>query len=162
MDCVAVGHGLTPSTDITRLLHAKHHYSREAGGWIAQTNENGQTSRERLFVAGDGAGISGAAAAIEQGKRVGLSCVHVVQSNTAPDPEAENLNKSWQHAARFGQKMAAMMALREGHVDSIPPQTVVCRCEDVTRAEIEQACEAGAHDVNQLKAWTRCGMGPCQ
>ena len=58
--------------------------------------------------------------------------------------------------------MAAMMALREGHVESIPPQTVVCRCEDVTRAEIEQACADGAHDVNQLKAWTRCGMGPCQ
>ncbi|MBP2200414.1 NAD(P)/FAD-dependent oxidoreductase [Pantoea cypripedii] len=162
VDCVAVGHGLTPSTDITRLLHAKHDYSREAGGWIAQTDENGQTSRERLFVAGDSAGIRGAAAAIEQGKRVGLACVALIRGETAAASEAENLTKAWQHAARFGQKMAAMMALREGHVESIPQDTVVCRCEDVTRAEIEQACEAGARDVNQLKAWTRCGMGPCQ
>lgn len=162
VDCVAVGHGLTPSTDITRLLHAKHHYCREAGGWIAQTDANGQTSRERLFVAGDAAGIRGAAAAIEQGKQVGLACVGIIRGHTGPEPAAENFSQAWQHAARFGQRMAAMMALREGHVKSIPPATVVCRCEDVTRAEIEQACEAGAHDVNQLKAWTRCGMGPCQ
>lgn len=162
VDCVAVGHGLTPSSDITRLLHAKHHYSREAGGWVAQTDEKGQTSRERLFVAGDGAGIRGAAAAIEQGKRVGLACVDIIRGNNASEAEADGLTRAWQHAARFGQKMAAMIALREGHVKCIPPETVVCRCEDVTRAEIEQACEAGARDVNQLKAWTRCGMGPCQ
>lgn len=162
VDCVAVGHGLTPSSDITRLLHAKHHYSRAAGGWIAQTDEKGQTSRERLFIAGDGAGIRGAAAAFEQGKRVGLACVSIVRGHEEPKSEAQNLSQAWQNAAIFGQKMAAMMALREGHVTTIPPNTVVCRCEDVTRAEIEQACEAGAHDVNQLKAWTRCGMGPCQ
>jgi bacterioferritin-associated ferredoxin len=41
-------------------------------------------------------------------------------------------------------------------------ETVVCRCEDVTRAEIEETLEAGAFEVNQLKSWTRCGMGPCQ
>lgn len=162
VDCVAVGHGLTPSSDITRLLHAQHHYSRQAGGWIAQTDENGQTSRERLFVAGDNAGIRGAAAAVEQGKRVGLACVDIISGQQASQPEAENLARRWRHAAAFGEKMAAMMALREGHVESIPPHTVVCRCEDVTRADIEQACEAGARDVNQLKAWTRCGMGPCQ
>lgn len=162
VDCVAVGHGLTPSTDITRLLHAKHHYVREAGGWIAQTDANGQTSRERLFVAGDGAGVRGAAAAIEQGKRVGLACVSLLRDNALPEQEAANLSRAWQHAARFGRSMAAMMALREGHVESIPPDAVVCRCEDVTRADIEQACLAGARDVNQLKAWTRCGMGPCQ
>jgi len=39
---------------------------------------------------------------------------------------------------------------------------VVCRCEDVTRARIEAAVEAGARDVNQIKSTTRCGMGPCQ
>lgn len=162
VDCVVVGHGLTPSSDVTRLLHAKHHYSRAAGGWIAQTDENGQTSRERLFVAGDGAGIRGAAAATEQGKRVGLACVALLRDDNSPASEVQTINIAWQQAAAFGQKMAAMMALREGHVTAIPPDTVVCRCEDVTRAEIEQAGEAGARDVNQLKAWTRCGMGPCQ
>jgi bacterioferritin-associated ferredoxin len=39
---------------------------------------------------------------------------------------------------------------------------VVCRCEDVTRAEIEEAVQAGARTLDQVKAFTRCGMGPCQ
>ena len=39
---------------------------------------------------------------------------------------------------------------------------VVCRCEEVTRGQIEQALDAGACEVNQLKHFTRCGMGPCQ
>ncbi|HJO97639.1 MAG TPA: (2Fe-2S)-binding protein, partial [Rhodospirillales bacterium] len=45
---------------------------------------------------------------------------------------------------------------------TITAETVVCRCEDVTRGEIEETLEAGAFEVNQLKSWTRCGMGPCQ
>ena len=44
----------------------------------------------------------------------------------------------------------------------IPAETIVCRCEDVTRAEIDAGYDAGARDVNQLKHFTRCGMGPCQ
>ena len=47
-------------------------------------------------------------------------------------------------------------------VGLVTPETVVCRCEDVTRSEIEAALDAGAGDVNQVKSWTRCGMGPCQ
>ena len=58
--------------------------------------------------------------------------------------------------------MARLMAPRSGQVEAIAYDTVVCRCEDVTRAEVEEALERGAADVNQLKSWTRCGMGPCQ
>jgi bacterioferritin-associated ferredoxin len=54
------------------------------------------------------------------------------------------------------------MALRPGQVQGIQPETIVCRCEEVTRADIDAACDAGARDMNQLKAWTRCGMGLCQ
>ena len=32
----------------------------------------------------------------------------------------------------------------------------------MTRAEIDAGYDAGARDVNQLKHFTRCGMGPCQ
>ncbi|SAL33720.1 (2Fe-2S)-binding protein [Caballeronia udeis] len=163
-DCIAVGHGLTPSTEITRLLRAEHRYSRQAGGWIAVADQDGRTSRPRLYVAGDGAGIAGAAAASHHGTLAGLACaIDLGATDTtrfrSRVPAARQLHVK---AARFGRSMARLMALRPGHIDSIGPQTIVCRCEDVTRAEIDAACDAGAHDVNQLKAWTRCGMGPCQ
>jgi bacterioferritin-associated ferredoxin len=58
--------------------------------------------------------------------------------------------------------MARMMALRPALVDAIPPETVICRCEGVTRATIDAASAEGAATINQLKHFTRCGMGPCQ
>ena len=58
--------------------------------------------------------------------------------------------------------MAGMMALRLALVEAIPADCVVCRCEDVTRREIEAALDDGARDLNQIKQFTRCGMGPCQ
>ena len=162
-DCIAVGHGLTPSTEITRLLRAQHRYSRQAGGWIAVADQDGRTSRPRLYVAGDGAGIAGAAAASHHGTLAGLACAIDLSTDAARlRSRVPAARQAHAKAARFGRSMAQLMALRPGHIDSIEPQTIVCRCEDVTRAEIDAACDAGAHDVNQLKAWTRCGMGPCQ
>ncbi len=163
VDCITVGHGLTPATEITRLLDARHHYSRQSGGFVATIDDNGQTSRPRLFAAGDCTGIYGAAAAVRQGVLVGLACVSEIAGadNTLQQARQQAL-REWQNVCHFGRKMAELMALREGHTDSIAADTIVCRCEDVTRACIESACDAGAGDVNQLKAWTRCGMGPCQ
>ncbi|WP_434114130.1 FAD-dependent oxidoreductase [Paraburkholderia caffeinilytica] len=162
-DCVAVGHGLTPSTEITRLLRADHRYSRTAGGWIAVADADGRTSRPLLYVAGDGAGIAGAAAAATHGTLAGFACIRDLGvKDGVSDERIASARVAHRDATRFGHAMADLMALRPGHVDSIAPSTIVCRCEDVTRAEIDAACDAGAHDVNQLKAWTRCGMGPCQ
>ena len=39
---------------------------------------------------------------------------------------------------------------------------IVCRCEDVTAGDIRAALALGCPGPNQLKAFTRCGMGPCQ
>jgi NAD(P)H-nitrite reductase large subunit len=40
-------------------------------------------------------------------------------------------------------------------------QTVVCRCEEVTRGRLEVAIETSA-DINVVKGLTRAGMGLCQ
>ena len=42
------------------------------------------------------------------------------------------------------------------------PAVTVCRCEEVTVAEIERVITHGCPGPNQAKAFTRCGMGPCQ
>lgn len=38
----------------------------------------------------------------------------------------------------------------------------VCRCEEVTREELEAAIADGAVTMNEVKRWTRAGMGLCQ
>jgi NAD(P)H-nitrite reductase large subunit len=39
---------------------------------------------------------------------------------------------------------------------------VLCRCEEVTVGEALGAIRDGAAHVNEVKAWTRTGMGRCQ
>lgn len=38
----------------------------------------------------------------------------------------------------------------------------VCRCEDVTLADIRKAIAEGARTIEEIKKITRAGMGPCQ
>ncbi len=39
---------------------------------------------------------------------------------------------------------------------------IVCRCEEIARAEIEAAIAAGCDSVTWVKRKTRAGMGLCQ
>lgn len=39
---------------------------------------------------------------------------------------------------------------------------IVCRCEDVTLAEVRRLIAAGAATTEEIKRACRCGMGPCQ
>lgn len=163
-DALVIGHGLVPATEATRLLEADHRFVADAGGWIPVLDDDCATSVAGLFAAGDGSGLAGAAAARLQGEIAGLAAARHLgqldegryQHTVAP------LRQGLARARRFGQAMARLTAPRPAMVGTIAADTVVCRCEDVTRAEIETAIASGAREMNQLKAWTRCGMGPCQ
>ncbi|MGE3829435.1 MAG: (2Fe-2S)-binding protein [Parvibaculaceae bacterium] len=39
---------------------------------------------------------------------------------------------------------------------------MLCRCEEISRAEILAACRDGARHLHIMKTWTRAGMGHCQ
>jgi bacterioferritin-associated ferredoxin len=41
-------------------------------------------------------------------------------------------------------------------------KTFICRCEDLTIDEIEQAIDEGYTTIEELKCRLRLGMGPCQ
>lgn len=41
-------------------------------------------------------------------------------------------------------------------------RTFVCRCEDVTFAELEHALATGLETIEELKRYTGFGTGPCQ
>jgi sarcosine oxidase, subunit alpha len=46
-------------------------------------------------------------------------------------------------------------------LDQIRDEEVVCLCERVTAGEIRDLVKKGITDMNQIKALTRAGMGPC-
>ncbi len=41
-------------------------------------------------------------------------------------------------------------------------KVILCRCEDVTLADVEHAVAAGYADVEEVKRYTGFGTGPCQ
>jgi NADPH-dependent 2,4-dienoyl-CoA reductase/sulfur reductase-like enzyme len=155
-DALCIGHGLVPATEALRAFRAAHRYAAEDGGWVPMLDAEGRCSVPLLYAAGDGAGVRGAAAAPESGRRAALAALRDLGMATAQP------SRRTARAAIAGAAMARIMALRPGLVAAIPPETVVCRCEGVTRADIDAACADGAGDMNQLKQFTRCGMGPCQ
>ncbi|TNC10046.1 FAD-dependent oxidoreductase [Methylobacterium terricola] len=164
VDALCVGNGLVPGAEVTRLLRAPHRFDRLRGGLVPVTDEAGRTGIPGLYAVGDGAGLRGAAMAALGGEFAGLAAA-ADAGRLASDAfarEAARLRRAMARERPFSDGMAGMMRLRPAQVRAIPPETVVCRCEDVTRAEIDAAVEAGARDVNQMKQFTRCGMGPCQ
>ena len=40
--------------------------------------------------------------------------------------------------------------------------TIACRCEEVTARQVRETAQMGCEGPNQMKAFLRCGMGPCQ
>ena len=159
-DAVAFGHGLTPAVEITRLLGANHTFLVDAGGWIPVHDEAGRTSMRGLYVAGDVCGVAGVAAARLRGRRAGLAAAADRSGRLVTTEPA--LDRALRRARRFGSAAGALMQVRPGLIDTVTPDTIVCRCEDVTRREIDDACARGARTLNEIKAATRCGMGPCQ
>ena len=163
-DALAVGHGLVPGAEVPRLLRAALRFDRALGGWVPVLDPAGRTSIAGLYAAGDGAGLRGAAVAALSGSLAGLAAAYDAGRLDAAGFDARRapLAAKAKRVAAMAASMAAMMTLRQAQVASIPRETVICRCEDVTRAEIEAAARAGACELNQLKQFTRCGMGPCQ
>jgi sarcosine oxidase subunit beta len=41
-------------------------------------------------------------------------------------------------------------------------KVILCRCEDVTLADVERAVKLGRTDVEEVKRYTGFGTGPCQ
>jgi len=41
-------------------------------------------------------------------------------------------------------------------------ETIICPCEDVTLSDLESVLSLGAETFDDVKRFTRCGMGPCQ
>lgn len=163
-DALCVGHGLVPGAEVPRLFRVTQMFDRQRGGFVPVLDDAGRTSLPGLYACGDGAGLRGALMAEGAGRLAGLACARDagVLSEPAFASASGPSRAALEHARVFSDAMADMMALRPAQVAAIPPETVICRCEDVTRSQIEAAHADGARDMNQLKNFTRCGMGPCQ
>lgn len=162
-DTVLLHHGVIPNTQISRLLRAEHDWSDAQLAWQPRLDAFRETSVVGLRVAGDGGGIDGARAAEASGRMAAIGAAHALMRLNAKERD--------RIAERERRNLKLQLRIRP-FLDALyrPPrwlcapdgETVVCRCEEVTAADIRKSVALGSRGPNQTKFFNRCGMGPCQ
>ena len=120
-----------------------------------------------VFIAGDGGGIAGADAAQARGQLAALAAANALGriDGTARNRAAVAPRKVLARALAGREFLDRVYRPADAFRAPDPvaePGTVVCRCEEVTAGAIADGIARGATGPNQLKAYLRCGMGPCQ
>ena len=150
--------GVIPNTWLSMSAGIRHHFDSAQSCWVPEIDGAGRTSRPCISMVGDGVRIGGALVAALQGERVAHEVEsHLrTQNNSFATVEPRALNRQ-RRLRRFLDQ-----AFPPTNDFQLPTnETIVCRCEEVTAAEIRQVTALGCMGPNQGKAFTRCGMGPC-
>jgi NADPH-dependent 2,4-dienoyl-CoA reductase/sulfur reductase-like enzyme len=151
--------GLAPNTQITRALGLAHDWDPALRLWRPRVDAMGRTGREAVLIAGDGAGVAGAEAAALSGRLAALAALDGLAA-VAPAEIAET-RAAHARACALRPFLDRLDAPSEAFLD--PADAVdICRCEGATAGAVRALVAEGRRDVNEIKALSRAGMGPCQ
>ncbi len=164
VDCVVVGYGLTPNTDFFRLLDAKMVYSSAEGVFLPERNEWFQTSEKGIYAIGDCAGIGGARQAMLEGKIAAIDIARQLNRKSLSEMNSILFKTKQQlgKERRFAKMLGEVFSIPSGLYSLVQPDTIICRCEQISWSEIQTAISMGAQSVTDIKNITRSGMGNCQ
>ena len=162
-EVLLVHEGVVPSIHAPLALGCAVEWHPMQQCYVPTLDAWGETSQAGVFVAGDGAGIGGAEAAELRGSLAGLRAAVKLGglAETAANDEAHPIRRRLARALALRPFLDALFAPRP-QVFAPADATIVCRCEEVTAGDIRARAALGRPGPNQLKAFTRAGMGPCQ
>ncbi|MCX8133710.1 MAG: FAD-dependent oxidoreductase [Roseococcus sp.] len=162
-DLLLLHDGVAPNTQITRAIQGCAHVWDEAQASLRPVLDPwGRTSRPGILVAGDGAGIGGARAAALSGRIAALEAARQLGALTEEQRDALAGPLLLRRAAELAPRPFLDALFPPLPAARIPDGTILCRCEEVTAGRVRAATALGAQGPNQLKAYLRAGMGPCQ
>jgi NADPH-dependent 2,4-dienoyl-CoA reductase/sulfur reductase-like enzyme len=156
--------GVIPNVQVSLALQLRHEWDESQQCWRPALDPWGQTSLPNIAIAGDGGGIAGAEAAVLSGRLAALDAA----ARLGHIDEAERDRRAAPFRAALDRERALRPFLdrlyRPAPSVLVPAEDeiIACRCEEVSVGRIRSAARLGAQGPNQLKAFTRCGMGPCQ
>ena len=164
VDAVIVGYGFVSSLELSRLAGCEHRWDDDRGGWVAVRSRDMESTVPGVFIAGDGAGVAGSAVALAEGHLAGLTVAARVGRLAGREysREASRARGRLLHLAGFRRVMDELYRFGPGLSALADGETIMCRCEEIGQEEALQAVREGATHVNEVKAWTRVGMGRCQ
>lgn len=156
--------GVIPHIWLTQSAGCQHQWDESQQCWRPQHDEWGNTDIKGILVAGDGAGINGARSAEHAGRLAGLEAVFALGGMSQEERDSRAVkDRQWVKGERHIRPfLEAYFQIPKQLLATTDQETIVCRCEEITAGEIRQAVRDGHDNSNQVKFFTRCGMGPCQ
>jgi NADPH-dependent 2,4-dienoyl-CoA reductase/sulfur reductase-like enzyme len=164
VDTLLVNYGFIPSLQLPRLLGCDSRWDEAGACWVVSCDEDQRSSVPTVFVAGETTGIAGHRVAVAEGQIAGLNAAADLDLINAQELEGR-LSKPLRDRARhqsFADHLKNTFRPRAGLYDLITPDTVVCRCEEVTAANIRVIASEWNGSLRAIKQCTRAGMGQCQ
>jgi NADPH-dependent 2,4-dienoyl-CoA reductase/sulfur reductase-like enzyme len=141
VDILGTAAGLVPNTEVARLAGCD---VRE-GTVVVDVNQ--RTTRSGIWCAGEPTGVGGVDVALVEGEIAGLDAAGL------PVPPA--LARARILGRDYARRLDA--GFRVSSPEPPPPDTIVCRCEDVPLGALDRSWS-----MRQAKLYTRVGMGSCQ
>ncbi|HEY1795933.1 MAG TPA: (2Fe-2S)-binding protein [Stellaceae bacterium] len=156
--------GVIPNVQISLAVGLAHDWDAAQWCWRPSLDQWGNSSVPTVSIAGDGGGIAGAAAAALSGRMAALAIATMRGRLDAAerDRRAAPIQLSLQRELAFRPFLDALYRPAPAMLTPPDDMVTICRCEEVTAGAIRRAARLGAQGPNQAKAFTRCGMGPCQ
>jgi NADPH-dependent 2,4-dienoyl-CoA reductase/sulfur reductase-like enzyme len=160
VDLLLLHQGVVPNVNLAMAAGVEHRWNERQLCFEPVLDQDFGSSVPGIAVAGDGAGIAGGTAAAERGRIAAIAAARALKPDAAvPDPQAirQALQREEMGRAFLDCLYRPPIALRQPS-----GETLACRCEEVTAGQVRQMARIGCEGPNQMKAFLRCGMGPCQ
>ena len=141
---LACGFHLVPNLELAQRMGCRIEERYVAVNAVQETSVHG------VFCAGEPTGVGGLEKALVEGEAAGLAAAGQLG-------KAAELLPARQRHAQFARRLDECFAARAELRALAQGDTILCRCEDVRRKDVEH-CTTG----REAKLHTRCGMGPCQ
>jgi NADPH-dependent 2,4-dienoyl-CoA reductase/sulfur reductase-like enzyme len=163
-DYLLLHEGIIPNVQVSLALQLRHEWDEAQLCWRPCLDAWGQTSLPNIAVAGDGGGILGAEAAVLSGRLTALDAAmwlgHIGAAER--DRRAAPIRAPLDRERAFRPFLDRLYRPSRSVLVPAEDEVFACRCEEVSVGRVRRAMRLGAQGPNQLKAFTRCGMGPCQ
>jgi len=158
VDVVGAGFGLVPSIELGLHLGCAARFDQVRGGHCLVVDGEQRTGVAGVFAAGEVCGIGGAEVAMAEGEVAAAAILHELRG-TAPPPAFVRRAAAERRAA---DRLLGAFAPLPGLHELAAPDTIVCRCEDVTLRQAQDAAALHGSSQRAIKLGCRAGMGPCQ
>jgi NADPH-dependent 2,4-dienoyl-CoA reductase/sulfur reductase-like enzyme len=163
-DLLLLHQGIVPNLNLSLASGCASGWNERQATFTPTADEWCQTSMPDIAIAGDAGGIIGAEGSALHGALAGMAAAWRLGrlSEAERDKRAAPVRARLRTALRGRPFIDELF--RPGDDFRIParPETIVCRCEEVTAGAIRATMPLGVRGPNQMKAYLRCGMGPCQ